>query len=95
MHNLFLGTAKHVARDIWIRRSILDISALNKIETRLKAMVVPAGLGQIPISINTGFFLTAEKWKNCTLFIYIYCLGDLFELECWRQIFCYKCSNYI
>ena len=88
MHNLFLGTAKHFARDIWIGRSILDVSALNKIETRLKAMVVPAGLGRVPVTINTGFFLTAEQWKNWTLYFLMYCLGDLLpndELECWRH----------
>ena len=86
MHNLFLGTATHFARDIWIGRSILDVSALNKMETRLKVMVVPAGLGRIPVTIN--FFLTAEQWKNWTLYFSMYCLGDLLpndELECWRH----------
>lgn len=64
------------------------VSALNEIETRLKAMVVPAGLGRVPVTINTGFFLTAEQWKNWTLYFSMYCLGDLLpndELECWRH----------
>ena len=35
MHNLFLGIAKHFARDLWIERSILDTTALTKIADRL------------------------------------------------------------
>lgn len=88
MHNLFLGTAKHFARDLWIGRSILDTSALNKIEARLRNTIVPTGLGRIPTSINTGCFLTAEQWKNWTLYFSIFCLGDLLpkeQLECWRH----------
>ena len=66
MHNLFLGTAKHFARDLWIGCSFLQPSALSKIEARLKNTVVPSGLGQLPVSINTGNFLTAEQWMNWT-----------------------------
>ena len=36
MHNLFLGTAKHVARDLWVGKSILSSSAIRLIENRLK-----------------------------------------------------------
>ena len=59
IHNLFLGTAKHFARDLWIGRSFLLPSALSKIEARLKNTVVPSRLGRLPVSINTGNFLTA------------------------------------
>ena len=52
MHNLFLGPAKHFARDIWIGRNILDMNALTKIETRLKSTIVPPGLGRLPASMN-------------------------------------------
>lgn len=45
MHNLFLGTAKHFARDIWIGRNILDASAIAKIETRLRNLIVLVRLG--------------------------------------------------
>ena len=48
MHNLFWGTAKHFARDLWIERSILDTTALAKIGDRLKSTIVPAGLGRLP-----------------------------------------------
>ena len=88
MHNLFLGTAKHFARDIWIRRNILDASAIAKIETRLRNLIVPVGLGRIPVSINVESFLTADQWKNWTIYFSIYCLQDLLpppQLECWRH----------
>ena len=88
MHNLFLGTAKHFARGIWISRNILDTCALSKIEAKLRNFVVPVGLGRIPVSISIGRFLTADQWKNWTLYFSIFCLRDLLsndELECWRH----------
>ena len=38
MHNLFLGTAKHFARDVWIGRNIIDTTGLSKIEARLNSL---------------------------------------------------------
>ena len=67
MHNLFLGTAKHFARDLWIGRNILTHEALSIIEVRLKNTIVPTGLGRLPVSIKTGTFITAEQWKNWTI----------------------------
>lgn len=88
MHNLFLGTAKHFARDLWIGCDFLSPSALLKIEARLKNTIVPSGLGRLPVSINTGVFLTAEQWKNWTIYFSVFCLGDLLprsHIECWRK----------
>ena len=88
MHNLFLGTAKHFARKLWIGRSMLDARALSKIDKRLKNLTAPTGLGRLPVSINVGCFLTAEQWKNWTIYFSMYCLGDLLphpQLECWRH----------
>ena len=64
MYNLFLGTARHFARDLWIGCNILPPTALAQIETRLKNTVIPQGLGRIPVSISPGAFLTAEQCKN-------------------------------
>ena len=100
MHNLFLGTAKHFARDLWIERSILDSTALAKIADRLKSTIVPAGLGRLPVSINKGCFLTADQWKNWTIYFSIYCLGNLLpppQLECWRHfvLACDDSANFL
>ena len=32
MHNFYLGTAKHFARDVWIGRNITNTTGLSKIE---------------------------------------------------------------
>lgn len=98
MHNLFLGTAKHMARDIWTGESFLDSSSYKKIEKRLCELVVPSGLGRLPVSIAAGTFLTAEQWKNWTLYFSIYCLHDILptnHLECWRHfvLACQKLSK--
>ena len=88
MHNLFLGTAKHMVYDIWIGQGFLSKSALDKIEVRLHNIVVPTGLGRLPVSVAIGRFLTAEQWKNWTLYYSIYSLHDLLpvqHLECWRH----------
>ena len=88
MHNLFLGTAKHLTLDILVRRGILSTENLNQIEQRLKNVHVPTGLGRLPSRIDVGKFLTAEQWKNWTIFFSVYCLHDLLpeeQLECWRH----------
>ena len=88
MHNLFLGTAKYFARDIWIGRKILTSTELSKVEEKLSCAVAPAGLGRLPISIDFGHFLTADQWKNWTLYFSLLCLGNILSrphLECWRK----------
>lgn len=88
MHNLYLGTSKHFARDIWIAGNILSSNDLVKVEEKLRNTVAPVGLGRLPLSINIGHFLTADQWKNWTLYFSILCLGDTMSkphLECWRK----------
>lgn len=88
MHNLFLGSAKHLTLDILIRRGILSKEDLDKIEQRLKNTEVPIGLGRLPTRIDAGKFLTAEQWKNWTVYFSIFCLHGLIpsdQLECWRH----------
>ena len=67
-HNFFLGVAKHFARVIWIGKNVLDSQNIAIIESRLKNATVPSGLGRIPVSIDTGVFLTSEQGKNWTLY---------------------------
>ena len=61
MHNLFLGTTKHFARDIWIAKNIIDNDKLLQIEIRLRNVVVPLGIGRLPVSVSPGIFLTAGQ----------------------------------
>lgn len=81
--------------DIWIGGGFLSKSALDKIAQRLQNTIVPTGLGRLPTSVAIGTFLTAEQWKNWTLYFSIYCLHDLLpvqHLECWRHfvLACHK-----
>ena len=41
MHNLYLGTAKHLFSRIWVKRDILDTSSLNTINERISLLRVP------------------------------------------------------
>lgn len=98
MHNLFLGTAKRMVRNVWAEK-YLDKPSLLKIEHRLREVVVPSGLGRLPVSVAAGTFLTAEQWKNWTLYFSIYCLHDILpksHLECWRHfvLACQKLSPH-
>lgn len=88
MHNLFLGTSKHVARDIWIGRDVLSQTNLHTIRQRLEKFTIPSDMGRLPVTIAPGTFLTAEQWKTWTLYLSIYCLHNLLpteHLECWRH----------
>ena len=82
MHILYLGTAKHFARNIWINKNYLNSEKLAKVEEKLKNSVVPVGLGRLPSSISSGQFLTADQWKNWTIYFSIYCLGDVLPKIC-------------
>ena len=88
MHNLFLGTAKHIPRNLWIGQNSLNPSPHSIIEAQLKNTIVPPGLGRLPVSIESGTFLTADQWKSWTLYFSLYCLGDLLlqpQIECCRK----------
>ena len=58
MHNLFIGTAKHILKDIWMssNSSLLSTAALHTIQDRIDDIIyVPTDIGRIPWKIETGF----------------------------------------
>ena len=55
MHNLFLGTTKHVLKDIWIGTGIIHNDMFEKIQDRINSAMVPIGIGRIPHKIRSGF----------------------------------------
>ena len=88
MHNLFLGTAKHITRKVWIGRGILTHLKLDIIHQRLQRIQLPIHIGRLPVRIDSGATFTAEQWMNWTIYFSIYCLFDLLstdEIECWRH----------
>ena len=64
MHNLYLGTGKHVFK-IWLKQEIINNNDLSKINDLASQFTCPAGVGRIPskVSSNYGSF-TAAQWKT-------------------------------
>ena len=86
MHNLLLGTSKHMMK-IWKEQYILkdkDFEYLQEIVNRTK---VPVCIGRIPFKLESNFAsFTADQWKNWTCVYSLYCLRDLLpasHYSCW------------
>lgn len=64
MHNLFLGTGKHVFK-IWVESQLLTPENLMLIEARFKLFRTPADVGRLPSNISSGYGgFTANQWCN-------------------------------
>ena len=86
MHNLFLGTAKHILQT-WKERDILKESQFPLIQSKIDNISVSRKVGRIPGKILHGFSrFTADQWKSWTLIFSIFCLHSVLppeHLECW------------
>lgn len=86
MHNLLLGTAKHMMI-IWTRREILNSRALSIIEERVESITTPKDIGRLPTKIASSFAgFTADQWKNWTIIFSPVVLKGLLpenHLRCW------------
>ena len=94
MHNLFLGTAKHVFKH-WTKNNFLTKKDLKVLEERIHMLDVGTGIGRLPhrIASNYGSY-TASQWKNWTLLYSMYCLKGLLpeiHIKCW-QTFVLACQ---
>ncbi|CAH1264067.1 Hypp2840 [Branchiostoma lanceolatum] len=88
MHNLLLGTAKHVFK-VWVELGVLDKKAFDVIQSRIDSMKVPRDVGRIPRKIASGFSgFTADQWKNWTCVFSLFCLKGLIDsnqYEMWSE----------
>ena len=90
MHNLFMGSAKHIMQNVWLKeeRALLSDVNLKRIQQKVDEVQFPSGLGRLPNKIATSFGgFTADQWKTWTLNMPIYALkGELSgdHLEVWR-----------
>ena len=94
MHNLFLGTAKHVFK-LWVKRNLLTKKDLKMLEDKINSLDVGTGIGRLPhrIASNYGGY-TASQWKNCTLIYSMFCLKSFLpdsHVRCW-QTFVLACQ---
>lgn len=89
MHNLFLGTAKHFLKTVWIERGIISDSQFSAIQCRIDSSMVPSDIGRIPYKVRSGFSsFTADQWKNWTVHFSLLVLHDILSgenLECWHH----------
>ena len=89
MHNLFLGTAKRFLKEILIANGIITSANMDVIQQRVNSFTCPAGIGRIPLKIQSGFSqFTADQWKNWVIYFSIGALRNIVTgeiLECWRH----------
>lgn len=86
MHNLFLGTAKHLLTMLK-DRDILNKAHFLTIQEKIENINVPLDVGRIPYKIESGMSgVTADQWKNWTCLYSLYVLHDVLPMEhlnCW------------
>lgn len=66
MHNLFLGTAKHIFT-IWIETGLLTKDKLSLTNDTISHFVVPNNIGRVPSNIASNYFsFKAAQWSTWT-----------------------------
>ena len=91
MHSLYLGTAKHMMKNVWLkeRNEFISDEDFERIQELLDSMTVPQDIGRIPGKISCSFSgFTADQWKNWTTVYSLFALKGVLpdnHLECWRH----------
>jgi len=88
MHNLYLGTAKYIFTNIWIKEGLITNTLL--INERISSLVVPPEVrfSRLPAQMEHSSSLTAELWMLWVNYYSLYCLYQILpreHLECWRH----------
>ncbi|KAL3858314.1 hypothetical protein ACJMK2_012908 [Sinanodonta woodiana] len=94
MHNLFLGSAKHMLK-IWNATKILRDEHLGMIQEKIELIQCPSDVGKLPQKFSSFGSFTADQWKNWTILFSVFALKDVLksdDLECWRAFFL-ACKN--
>ena len=96
MHNLFLGSAKHTMKNLWLENNILSKSQMKTLQMRIDSIRAPRGIGRIPNKIATSFNgFTAEQWKNWVILYSMFALRGMIPGQhyvCW-QAFVLACFH--
>lgn len=91
MHNLYLGTAKHMMKNVWLdeKNDFIDDDDFQRIQELVDSMTVPQDIGRIPGKISCSFSgFTADQWKNWTSVYPLFAPKGVLpdnHLECWRH----------
>ena len=93
MHNLFMGTAKHVL-NIWMDKGQLPHKAIGTLQKKIKKFSIPSDMGRLPCNLSTFSGFTANQWKNWILVYSSVVLKDIIpvaDYNCWL-LFVRACS---
>lgn len=94
MHNLLLGTAKHVF-SLWVKRGLLGTAAFALIQKKSEKIAFSSHVGRIPLKIGSGFAgFTADQWRLLTTVLSPIVLKGILpdqDLRCWL-LFVRACS---
>ena len=94
MHNLLLGTAKHMMQ-LWTSRGSISEAQLLLIQRKAEQIIVPVDMGRIPVKIASSFAIfKADEWKHWCLVYSLYCLFGILpseELKIW-SLFIQACK---
>ena len=65
MHNLYLGTGKHMM-EIWLKLPENNMMKnFDRIESLINDFIIPEGIGRLPSKISSHFGgFTADQWRN-------------------------------
>ena len=90
MHNLYLGTAKHIFSVVWQKNELINRDDVDTINSRVMSLVVPAEVkfGSLPACLQYPKSLTAEQWMLWVNYYSVFCLHGILppaDLECWRH----------
>ena len=67
MHNLLLGTSKHML-EIWVKLELVTKNSFDTIEKAASLLSCPNDIGRLPLKIGSSFSgFTADQWKMWTL----------------------------
>ena len=86
MHNLLLGTAKHMM-EIWSKQVIISKQQFTHIHDVVNAISTPKQVGRVPTKIASSFAgFSADQWRNwTTVFSSVALKGAIpsNHLNCW------------
>ena len=96
MHNLLLGTAKHVFK-VWLEKGILTTDKVNEIDKLMNAIGTVSEMGRATKSMSYFKSMKAEEWQHWVLVYSLYCLKDLLPRNHYNlwQVFVRACKLLI
>lgn len=87
MHNLLLGTAKHMV-ELWKGYNILSDKDFATVQERVDSFTSLPDVGRVPMKISSAFSgFTAQQWKNFTIFFSLFAMKGILpprHYNCWH-----------